>query len=111
MDLRDIPWSKTEKDIARKIFDTAYLREIDQIHSEVLNSITKYKEPKDIWKLHDYLTRKREEIDLKYDYRYSVLITLFSRLYKDGLIKFEELIGLSKDKIHKIKAIAEIMKT
>jgi ribosomal protein S8 len=110
MNLNDIPWSKTEKDIARKIFDAAYLREMNQIHSKVLNSITNYKEPKDIWKLHDYLTQKREEIDLKYDYRYSVLITVFSRLYKEGIIKYEELIGLSEEKLTKIKAISEIMK-
>ena len=49
-------WSKKEKELARKIFDKAYQKEMIQIKDEIIKLISRYKAPKDIWKLHDYLT-------------------------------------------------------
>src|SRR2546428_144392 len=37
-----------------------------------------------IWDVEDCLRARRREIDQKYDYRYSVLMMLFSRLYIEG---------------------------
>jgi len=28
-------------------------------------------DPSEIWRVHDHLSRKRREVDAKYDYRYS----------------------------------------
>lgn len=107
----EFTWSKKEKEITRKIFDTAYHREIGKIKDKIIKIISNYKEPKDIWKLHDYLSKKREEIDFKYDYRYSVIMRVFGRLFEEGIIHEEDLKGLSEDKINRIKEIAEIRKT
>lgn len=67
-----------------------------------------FKEENDAWRLHDYLTRKRREVDAKYDYRYSVLIVVLARLLGEGLINDEDLEGLSEDKIARIRRFLEI---
>ena len=59
-------------------------------------------EPSDLWKIHDFLTKKREETDNKYDYRYSILLSLFARLLCEGWIKEEDLTGLSEEKMQEI---------
>lgn len=61
----------------------------------------------DIWKLHDYLTEKRNETDQKYDYRYSVLLSVFGQLMCEGWIKQEDLAGLSDEKLQEIRRIAD----
>ena len=63
------------------------------------------KDPRDIWKVEDYLDKKRMETNAKYDYRYSVLMLVFGRLMQDGLIEEKDLSGLDQDKIERIKAI------
>ncbi len=67
-------------------------------------------EPSDIWELHDYLTEKRNETDRKYDYRYSVLLSVFGLLMSEGWIKQEDLVGLSDEKLQEIRRIAEFYK-
>jgi hypothetical protein len=47
---------------------------------EFVKKLIKSKESDDIWGLHDFLTEKRNEVDEKYDYRFSVLDFVFSRL-------------------------------
>ncbi len=38
----------------------------------------------EVWQVHDFLSEKRDEVDRKYDYRYSVLISMFGRLLHEG---------------------------
>ncbi len=47
-------------------------------------------------------------MDTKYDYRYSILIIVFGKLMKEGLIFDSDIVELSKDKIDAIKRIASI---
>jgi len=49
------------------------------------------------------LDEKIEEINIKYDYRYSVLILVLSRLLKEGWITVNDLEGLGEDKIDRIR--------
>ncbi len=65
----------------------------------------KIAEPDDIWHLHEFLTEKRDEIDKKYDYRYSKLILVFTRLAKDGWLDFNDLNGLAANKIDRIESL------
>lgn len=100
-------WSKKEKIIARRAFDNAYEKECKDLIEKIQMRASEAKEPSDIWRLHDFLTEKRKEIDDKYDYRYSVLILVFARLMQEGWITAEEIGGLSDDKISKIRHLAE----
>jgi hypothetical protein len=62
-----------------------------------------------LWEIHDYLTVKRKEIDQKYDYRYSVLLSVFARLMCEGWIREKDLEGLSGDKLKEIRRISEFL--
>lgn len=102
MDLRDLKWSKTEKEIARRAFDAAYQRECAGIQSKLREMLEGVSEPRGLWRIHDCLTERRDETDEKYDYRYSVLPFVFARLLKDGWLSEAELEGLRDDKMEVI---------
>ena len=99
-------WLKTEKEVARHAFGRAYERECKELSNKVKEMANTAKTPEDIWKLHEFLTEKRNEIDEKYDYRYSVLIYVFSTLVREGWLALDDLKGLDEDKIAKIKHTA-----
>jgi hypothetical protein len=108
MNVRDIKWSTTEKSVARRAFDSAYRRECEAITKRIRGMIRDLANPNDIWRLHDFLSEKHEEIGAKYDYRYSVLIFVFARLLKEGWLKESDLHGLHDDKVSKIIALANM---
>jgi hypothetical protein len=66
-------WSKSEKAIARKAFDAALGQELQQVIQEVKGTAREIKQSSDLWDLELYLTRRRKEIDRKYDFRGSRL--------------------------------------
>jgi hypothetical protein len=94
-----VKWSPSENSIARKIFDGALKRELDEITQKVKEMAALINNPSELWNLEDYLTKSRKTIDDKYDYRYSVLPLLFARLVSEGRITREELHGLAEDKL------------
>ena len=85
--MNDIKWSKAEKAAARRAFDTAYQRECSSIAAKLKQMIENAHEPSDIWRIHDYLSEQRDEVDRKYDYRYSVLMFVFSTLFREGWLR------------------------
>ena len=93
-------WSKAEKIIAKQAFDLAYERKCQKIIEQIKNR--KLSNDEDIWKLGNYIHKKRKEIDRKFDYRYSQLILVFSTLIKENLLSLEDLAGLSDEKIDTI---------
>ncbi len=109
--MNEVKWSKSEKKIARAAFDKAFERECADLAGKIREKAEKIKEPEGIWELHDLLSRKRKEIDRKYDYRYSVIILVFAQLIKEGWLDVEDLEGLGKDKIEKITAVLGFSKS
>ena len=101
-------WTQSEKVIARRTFDRAYERECTNILNEVKEILSKMESPKEVWKIEDYLDKKRTKVDGKYDYRYSVLISVFGRLLRERLIEESDLKGLQQDKIERIKLISSL---
>jgi hypothetical protein len=99
-------WSPSEKSVARKIFDGALQRELDEVMQEVKRRAEGIKSPSDVWKLEDYLTQMRKEIDRKYDYRYSELVIVFGQLLHQGRISEKDLAGLAEDKVVLIRRLA-----
>ena len=87
--------SEVEKAIARKAFDKAYERETRKLTNEVKEMANTIKALEDIWKLHDFLEEKKNEIDDKYDYRYSQLLFVFGRLLREGWLNEDDLDGLN----------------
>lgn len=106
--MNDVDWSKTEKKIAHEAFEKAYEREIIALINEVREQASTIATPDDMWRLHDFLSARRHDLDGKYDYRYSVLVFVFSRLVREGWLHLAELNGLDADKLTKIAALARM---
>ncbi len=105
----DPTWSRSEKIIARKAFDLALGRELDEVIEQAKRMATKIKQPSDLWDLEHYLTQRRKEIDHKYDYRYSNLTLVFGKLIREGRLGEEELRGLREDKLASIRSHAKFL--
>jgi hypothetical protein len=99
-------WSKKEKEIARRAYRMALEREGLELLNKLKEMANAARSRDDIWKIHDFLTERRNDIDQKSDYRYSVLISVFGRLIREGWIGIDEFEGLDEDKIAEIKIFA-----
>jgi hypothetical protein len=102
-------WSKSEKLIARTAFDAALARELYEVIQEVKKMASQIQQSSDLWDLESYLTRRRKEIDRKYDYRYSQLTQVFGRLLHEKRLSEEELRGLREDKLKSIRSLAKFL--
>ncbi|MBD2083056.1 hypothetical protein [Leptolyngbya sp. FACHB-17] len=109
MQVSDIQWSETEKEISRSAFDRAYQREIDTLIQTVTAKAKTIADVSDVWQLHDFLSAKRHEIDGKYDERYSGLIFVFARLVREQWLSIDELEGLEAEKLAKISALVKML--
>ncbi|MBD2188988.1 hypothetical protein [Pseudanabaena mucicola] len=108
MQVMNAEWTTTEETAARKAFDIAYKREIGALIDSVRHRASSVNEIDDMWRLHDFLSIKRHEVDGRYDYQLSMLVFVFAGLVKDGWLSIDELEGLSTDKISKIAALASM---
>jgi Photoprotection regulator fluorescence recovery protein len=106
-EMGELRWSPAEKAIARRTFERALGKELQEVIGEVKARAPRIEEPADLWDLERYLTRKRQEIDRKYDYRYSVLPLVFARLLHERRITEEDLRDLRQDKLDLIRRGAE----
>ncbi len=53
--------------------------------------------------LERYLSARRKEIDVRFDYRYSQLPFVFGVLLREGLLRESDLDGLAEDKMELIR--------
>jgi len=54
-------WSRSQKAIARKVFDAALKRELQEIMRQAKQMANQMKEPADVWALERYLTQRRKD--------------------------------------------------
>jgi Photoprotection regulator fluorescence recovery protein len=101
----EFKWSPSEKKAARAAFDLALDRELKAIRQEAEALLQKSGDESSIWRVHDYLSEKRRDVDDKYSYRYSVLILVFSRLVSEGWLTVDDLSGIGTEKIEVIRQI------
>lgn len=106
MNVSELEWTGTEQQIAKAAFDRAYQREIERLIESVQGQVRAISVVEDVWRLHDFLSTKRHEIDGKYDYEHAALIFTFAGFVKDGLLHLDELAGLESSKLTKIAALA-----
>ena len=102
-------WSRSEKVIARTVFDAALGRELHEVIQEAKRMASQIQQSSDLWDLEHYLTQRRKEIDRKYDYRYSQLTQVFGRLLYEKRLRQEELRGLGEDKLKPIRSFAKFL--
>jgi hypothetical protein len=106
MNVSELEWSETEQQVAQAAFEQAHQREIKRLIESVQGQAEAIVAIEDVWRLHDFLSARRHEMDGKYDYQYSVLIFTFAGLVKDGLLQLDELAGLDATKLTKIAALS-----
>jgi hypothetical protein len=104
----DMRWTDAEKELARRIYNKAYVAECVTIAAEAKRMIANAKAPTDIWRVHDYLSNPRKDVDRAYDYRYSVLPRVFGCLMRDGWLTEADFAGLDREKIDQIKSVAKL---
>jgi len=102
-------WSGRERKIARKVFDAALKRELQDVMRETKHVANKIKEPADVWNLEHHLTQRRKDIDRRYDFRSSRLTQVLAMLLCEGRIAEEELRGLRDDKVKAIRSLAKVL--
>ena len=102
-------WSRSEKAIARKVFDAALKRELHEVMQEARQKANQIKEPAEVWELERWLTKHRKGIDYKYDFRSSRLTRVFGTLLCEGRVTEEELRGLGEDKMKAIRSCAKLL--
>lgn len=102
-------WSKSERAIARTVFDAALRRELHELIQKTKEKASAIQATTDLWELERYLTDRRKEISSKYDYRYSQLTHVFGTLLYERRIREEELRGLREDKLKRIRSLAKFM--
>ena len=102
-------WSRTERNIARKAFDAALIRELQEVMREAKHMANKIKVPADAWNLEHHLTQRRKDIDRRYDFRSSRLTQVLGILLCEGRIAEEELRGLRDDKVKAIRSLAKVL--
>jgi len=108
MSINDLKWNADEKKVARAAFDKAYQREMEEIQNTLFDKVAKLKNDKEVWSIYNYLTKRKNNVDNKYDYRYSQLIIVFGKLMKEGYLREEDISGLSEEKIEFIKKVSSI---
>ena len=108
MQASEVEWTDIEKKIARTAFDQAYEREIEALLKQIQKQANTLVDLGEIWRLHDFLSAKRHEIEGKYDYQYSVLLFVFAGLVKEGWLHLNELQGLDQDKLSKIAVLSRM---
>jgi hypothetical protein len=106
--MREFTWSPSEKKAARIAFDLAHSRELKAARLKAEAIMQSSGDDRVIWRLHDFLSDKRREIDEKYDYRYSVLMFVFLRLVSEGWLKVEELAGIGAEKVQVIESLMDL---
>ena len=102
-------WSRSEKTIARAVFDAALKQELLEVMQEAKQKANQIKEPADVWELEHYLTQRRKDIDHKYDFRSSRLTPVLGRLLSERRISEQELRGVREDKMKAIRSCAEVL--
>ena len=101
-------WTEAEKKIARRVFNAALKRELAEVMAEFKSRAADAKDPDDMWSVLEYLAEARQQIDTKYDFRYSQLPIVLGRLLRENRIEEGDLTGLSEEKLAYVRAVASL---
>lgn len=101
-----LKWAEAEKKLSRRAFEVALQAELADVLRDFKARAAAVQTPEDMWPFEHFLNQRRRELDAKYDYRYSQLISVFGRLIREGRLTETHLEGLSQDKLEFIRRIA-----
>ena len=99
----DLNWSRSEKRLARRVFEQALDRELTSLIQESKKRMNQVSTPDELWEMEHWLTEQRKEIDRTYDFHYSVLPVVFAKLLHRRVLSEGDLDGLESEKIDLIR--------
>ena len=105
----DVTWSRAEKAVARRAYDAALERELQEVMEDARQRASRIRQPSDVWDLEQYLTQRRKEIDRKYQFRASHLTQVLGRLLHEKRISERELRGLHEEKLKSMRSFAKLL--
>ena len=105
----ELTWSKSERAIARRAFDHALNRELQEVIQHAKQMAAEVREPSELWDLEHHLTERRKEINRKYEYRASKLRFVFGTLLHEGRLTEQDLRDLREDKLEAIRSYADFL--
>jgi hypothetical protein len=105
----DVTWSRAEKAVARRAYDAALERELQEVMEDARQRANRIRQPSDVWGLEQYLTQRRKEIDRKYQFRASHLTQVLGELLHQERISERELRGLHEDKLNSVRFFAKLL--
>ena len=106
--MQNLSWSTNEKRIARTVFERAAIVEEKEVLEHFKQRVAALQSIQDLWNLQDEIYNAERSYQHKYDFRYSQLIIVFSQLLREGRISFEDLEGLSEEKLSYIRLAASL---
>lgn len=106
--MQNLKWSDSEKKVSRRVFEAALEAELAEITTAFKAKVAALTTPDEMWALQGVLARNQREVEEKYDYRYSQLIMVFSRLLREGRITREQIDGLSDEKLSFIERLLSL---
>jgi len=106
--MHDLKWSDREKKIARRVFEAALQQELGEAMAEFKEKAARAQTSDDMWEIEGWLSDRRHNIDITYDYRYSRLVMVFGKLLREKRITEQQLEGLGEDKLSYIGRIASL---
>jgi hypothetical protein len=104
--MRELSWTDAEKKLSRRAFEVTLQAELAEVLQDFKARAAAAQTPEDMWPVEHFLNQRRRELDAKYDYRYSQLVSVFGRLIREGRLTEGQLEGLSQDKLEFIRRIA-----
>ncbi len=104
----ELRWTEAEKKLSRRAFEAALQAELADVLQDFKARGAAVQTPDDIWLIERFLSQRRRELDAKYDYRYSQLVSVFGRLVREGRLTEAHLKGLSHEKLEFIRRIASL---
>ncbi|MGF1537428.1 MAG: hypothetical protein ACFB4J_13235 [Elainellaceae cyanobacterium] len=102
-------WSAQEQQTAKAALETARKREADGLIRWVQEKASQVDQLSDVWRLNDFLSARRFDIDGKYDDAPEEILFVLAKLTKEGWLTADDLAGLEKAKLAKVAALARIL--
>jgi hypothetical protein len=108
MPATEVQWSFQEQQIAKVAFERAHAREVEELLAFVRQQAAAINAVEDLWKLNDFLSARRHNLDGKYADCPNTLMFVLAELLRDGWLQLNDLEGLAKEKVTKISLLSRM---
>ena len=99
-------WTHQEQSVAKHAFETGKQRSIEALIVILREQSALLDTPESVWKFHDFLSSERFQYEGRSEFDTANILFTLADMIKQNLINYDDLEGLEKTKLSKIKAMA-----